>query len=482
MEDSSSFCIVDEAGEVVPPEEESSVLAAVAVEVEGGGGMRPYTEDAEAFNTARESAWLRLAAALRESTLGDPSIEEDCASDDDGVDCEDSDGGDEGFSREATNNDGDEWDLEAILSRRSVSHAKGGSDYKEFYDDFGEKKTGMLMPGRVEYLCKWRGYAEPTWEVKEVLEDLGFVREHRAFEAQHRLRHQPAVPSTSPKWTELSDKDTQLIPDDWVPHRERTERGRDTLSGIHPLYRMRPPSIRRTELIEKLASENFLQDVSQLVSEAGYVIRHFGAVLSEYAVSRFLGHARRLSSTHRPVILFHATQLHNLATIARKGLRVPGSEGVKVVHGNAYGVGIYAAMTPAISATYCDYFPDSPTIRILVCVGLVSANDPNVAIHNQFVVFKDSELICTPWVIDMEGQRFSSSNGCAVPKEVVFTPANLGISLTDDAGSGIEDADQLPAAPSDEQRRCATLTKVSKRNIRQLKKWFEIAQTHVTSR
>jgi hypothetical protein len=53
-------------------------------------------------------------------------------------------------------------------------------------------------------------------------------------------------------------------------------------------------------------------------------------------------------------LLFHGTMARAVASICRDGLRVPGTHGVTVVHGSAYGVGIYAAVRPGVSFGYSE--------------------------------------------------------------------------------------------------------------------------------
>ena len=165
----------------------------------------------------------------------------------------------------------------------------------------------------------------------------------------------------------------------------------------------------------------------------------------------FLETAKRLSATHRPVILFHGTQLKNIPLIAETGLQVHGSKGV----------GIYAADCPSTSVCFCK--PNSGNLRMLVCVGLVSNNDKDITVREGFVVFHRAELVTALWAIDLlQGGIYN------LPVHVAYKPASLAV--------GLAFNDVMPKVTRVRERKnqtlkaaeSAALTKVTKRNIADL--------------
>ena len=216
------FVYIDDEGNSISPEEETSWLMAIGIRghhpqevsnqnTDDGNDASPsssttpatastsapevrqYAEDPATFERERQLAMDRLEAALLTvkntsapaqsvATGGGDQQTVSCPPDDgvnneDVYDDDEEDGmGGYAYSREATNED--DWVLERIMDRRTIkSGTKGGSDYKDFYDDFGEKQSGMMAAGRIEYMCKWKWYADPTWETREVLEDEGYFKD-----------------------------------------------------------------------------------------------------------------------------------------------------------------------------------------------------------------------------------------------------------------------------------------------------------------
>ena len=481
--ESSSFCYIDDDGNELPACEESSALAALGIVFDDDGQQcvapsgheQPYHEDPEVFERERAAAWKRLEAASAAPPKPEEHLPPSGATADDVTECaringladeelveeeevqdEEEGMGEYMFSREATRSDED-WVLNRILERRTIRSKKGDSDYKEFYDDFGEKKTGMLAAGRVEYLCEWKGYVEPTWETKELLEDEGFMREVKAFD-EAALRHLNTP--VAPKWSDLSSKEQEACAGRQFTGGDGEGpvlKGTIKASKVPPVFRY----FEDTNLIESLASSNLLGDVAAKVKSAGLGFLQYGSIMTAPRSKAFLETAKRLSATHRPVILFHGTQLKNIPLIAETGLQVPGTGDVAVVNGSAHGVGIYAATCPTTSVYYCK--SNSANLRMLVCVGLVSNNDKDITVREGFVVFHRAELVTALWAIDLlQGGIYN------LPVHVAYKPASLAVGL------GCNDQ-SLQANRVHRQRehylnakQSAALTMVTKRNIADL--------------
>ena len=462
----SSFCYVDDDGQEVPAGEESSLLASLGIVHHGDapsvdvGVERQYSEDPEEFERERAAAWKRLAAADAAPPVEERPLPPSGGPDTDDGDYEEEE--EEGmggytFSREATATE-EEWLLERIVSRRVVRSGKGGSDYKEFYDDFGEKKTGMMEAGRVEYLCKWKGYVEPTWETRELMEDEGFVRELRAFDDVALSRLSAPL---APKWDDLTARERGLA------ERPLSLTGGD---GRGPVLRGQPVAQKcnkkscyfaDTSVVEQLAADDFLGSVSRLSRAANLHVVQYGSIATTSQISTFLATARRLSDTHRPKILFHGTQIQNIPKIAATGLQVPGSSGIKVVNGSVHGVGIYAANEPSMSIYYCSSLTNN--LRMLACVGLVSNSDPDITVHAGFVVLKRSELILPLWALDLYCGHIVSPKDAV---QVAHTPTSLSRPLH------TPNTEEAPIRPRHvhtlQPSESAALTKVKRRNIAEL--------------
>ena len=111
---------------------------------------------------------------------------------------------------------------------------------------------------------------------------------------------------------------------------------------------------------------------------------------------------KNFSST--PEIVYHGTAEGNLPSIVSKGLLMPGTDNVRVMHGSAYGVGIYVGTSPVVSLGY------SNTCKLLVCalipgmkVSSVQANGGRYEIYNggHFYVIKNPSQLLPCWVISL---------------------------------------------------------------------------------
>ena len=441
-----SYVYVDDEGKVVPPEEETSWLMAMGVGGHGqasnmsravsstsGDGGDPsaalafpkrleeaphtqYTESPEEFERERLEAEQIFDALMAEPGLASSAPQDDF----DQVSRDQAAGGvaegtqevEEGgtsFSREATNEE-DEWVLERILDKR-VTRNKGGTttDYKEFYDDFGGKTTGMLAPGRIEYLCKWQWYDEPTWETKEVLED-DYFKELTAFE-KSIVEGRPKAPHVTQKWSDLHPGEPAADPD---PN--------PAVKKQRPAVHEGPQRERQFGDYSILARITHFSLVSQIMKLMSYGLGlyGYGCCATDDQMDAFLATYKKHHKTHRPILLYHGTQLTNNASICRNGFRVPRTS-TDVAHGSAYGVGIYAAFEPHTAFCFC-----KATLRgngrILCCVALVSPDDPSITMVEDYcVVFQNPRFILPVWAFDVNSHGFS----CPLSRRY-FTYETLG--------------------------------------------------------
>lgn len=368
---SDSFVYVTDDGETVAPEEETSLLMSLGIlehseNVHYGDreGEVPYFENPVEFDCKRLAAEARFESFMKNVETNGDDFEETRTDDEMPA-----------FSREVTTIE-EEWIIERILDRRFIKGGKGG-DYAVFYDDFGNKETGMLNPGHLEYLCKWKGYVEPTWETKELLEDEGFLRECRSYDDAHSVVCRTRViPSLSDVFPQYAVKQKKL-------RRESVEYNELVFGEMGPLNEMFSLS---------------MDEQRHLLQTNNLNLYGYGCCATDDNIQRFIKTYRSKQKSHRPIFLYHGSQIANLPSICKNGLRVPRTPR-DITHGSGYGIGIYAAFSPSVSVRYCH----SPTAcRLLLCIGLVSNNDPNVKmIPNFCVVFRQPELILPVVAMDV---------------------------------------------------------------------------------
>jgi len=100
---------------------------------------------------------------------------------------------------------------------------------------------------------------------------------------------------------------------------------------------------------------------------------------------------------------FHGTLPSIIPNIQRKGLLVPGTNGLSVVNGNAWGRGIYLASTPSTSL---NYVRDQP--KLIVCA--VLEGDNQVTIHGNIRVAKDASYVLPCYIAHYSGSTPRSSS------------------------------------------------------------------------
>ena len=349
------------------------------------------------------------------------------------------------FSRALTA-DEDEWILESILRRRAIRQSASNisdRDYATFYDEFGKKSSGMKGAGWVEYLCKWKWYEEPTWEKRDLLIDEGYMQECNRFDdkvlggstalsgkgvvatrtsyiaKQIASGLSPSLPKIKPKSAKKIKRFYQYddSSDDGSSSAAADDGDGDkNLRVLKYLYNNQQPPKPPKKPSENETSFGNSRPVEALAGITEHDIKwwfrkddmkalRYGTIATQKKIDHFIRTYQSLQKTHKPMVFFHGTQPENLASIAERGLRVPAGRH-EVVNGAIHGLGIYAAFRPRLASSYCRgnryNFGGKATQRLLICVALVSPNDPNVSvIRNWCVVIRDSALIIPVLAVDL---------------------------------------------------------------------------------
>jgi hypothetical protein len=341
-DDDDNVVGVDAEGNVVPSNAEASLAVSA---VHGDCLMVHDATDEWYLEGMREC--LELRARLDTVELSSDEESEADVSEIEEKQPEDQMGNFE-WSREYSDASSDVWVLEALLKRRVSRHSALQTIYD---DDNGEAVT----PNLHEYLCKWKWYREPTWEIRGTLEELGYLRDVDAFDATRR----PNVRSTN----------------------------------------RQPPKKRKMPegMLETLMGDRFPEKVFHQVRKSGLSVTRYAAVGNRTCESRFIKAWKEKSESHCPMMLFHGTRGENIQPIAALGLVVPSQTGaVRVAHGSAYGVGIYAAKNALYSTSYTD------CNKMFVCLGLVGPQYTTMKECGDICVFFDPSLIVPLWVIEYE--------------------------------------------------------------------------------
>ena len=146
-----------------------------------------------------------------------------------------------------------------------------------------------------------------------------------------------------------------------------------------PVPSHKPPENNNTEIEDKKKPEEFSPSsfisIHQLIKQCrdhGYKIGGIENILRSDLAKRFIATQRDINSLAKNYkrarnfsntleIVYHGTAVNNLPSIVTKGLLMPGTEGVRVVNGSAFGVGIYVGTSPVVSLSY------SNSSKLLVC-------------------------------------------------------------------------------------------------------------------
>ncbi|CUG94422.1 Hypothetical protein, putative [Bodo saltans] len=356
-----NYLCVDDAGNVIPANEEASMAVAETFGDElvvHDGTDEWYLEGMRECEKLR--ARLDAFTQSEDHTSRDGDDADGNVSDDD----DDShDGMDTAFSREYSDNTGDdEWVFEYIAERRRT--AKGRSHQENVYDD-----NGVLLATTAscfEYLCKWKWYRELTWEPRAVLEEMGLVSHVDAFDKRREQRMRPM----------------------------NSRGGKRALSLPGTL--------------ESLMGPDFVSKVMTNMNQDGLHVSHYAAVGNDRLESRFIARWKESSTTHCPRFVFHGTRRPNFRPIAREGFVVPSANGrVKVENGSVYGVGIYAAKNCVYSTSFTD------CEMMFVCLALIGPEYTTMSECGDICVFFDEGLIVPLWVV-----RYKMSSTAAVSTPV----------------------------------------------------------------
>lgn len=299
-----------------------------------------------------------------------------------------------------------EWVLESLLRRKPARRDGDGS--------------------RWVYLCKWKWFAEPTWESRTLLEEEGYSAQLDAF-------------------------DTSKLPP-------------------APVYK---PTAVKKKLPMHSDLENFYPDIMATVrgkfKQDNLDIIRFASVQNAALTKRFLAQYANKAADHCPAVLFHGTRKVNMSSICRNGLVVPGTNGVRVLNGSAYGVGIYTAKNPGYSTSYTD------TSFMFVCLGLVGPQFTKVKDVSNICVFFDASLVVPMWLVE-----FQRGPALAAPTRVsqldFFTDPQLKISdeerhLMTNAGRSVPPrAASQSSAPSAPKTLTKKMLKQAPRSVKDLYK------------
>lgn len=272
-------------------------------------------------------------------------------------------------SRSYSDGSMDDWVLEYLLKRRPLKHPAQPQHHGSFCDDDGQP----LPLDTHEYLCKWKWYAEPTWEARSVLEELGLGTRLEEFDASR---------------VSIS-----------AQHRKHPSPGEARV-------RVAAGSVERF-----IGTEVIMNDVLKKFDAAGLSLLRYAPVLNTALERRFVSRWCNGLGDLVPHVLFHGTRLVNVRSIAQTGFKIPGRAGVKVLSGSAHGRGVYTAPTPRLPVSFCS------SDLMFVCLGLVAPNcssgrvgdadavrqlnalSRSVKAFSSMTVFFDESLVIPLWVV-----------------------------------------------------------------------------------
>jgi hypothetical protein len=370
ISDDGSFVLVDDAGDVLRAGEEHSCLMAL----EFG------PEVADASDELRDWYLLELADAARRMErfpIIAQMLAQQCSPDgeDDAVDevCEDDD-------NEEDDSNSDRWMWEQQCSREFSDRDDGIVDDDEWtLESILKRKMGGAH-GEWMYLCKWKWYADPTWEARTLLEDEGFGRELDAFDATKR------------------------------PQQRRS--GGVGKSG--PPKGLRKPTNFGAQTQLEVLYPGAIDVVSRMFTSMGLSLVRYAACTNPELENRFISALAGLGGGHCPTILFHGTRSVNICSILETSLLVPGNgNNVRVLNGSAYGVGIYTARTPQISTGYTQGCQ-----KMFVCLGAIGPKIQTARQHGDIIVFFDERLVVPLYVVEFREGQFG--HGWSGPDRVLM--------------------------------------------------------------
>ncbi|CUF00817.1 Hypothetical protein, putative [Bodo saltans] len=283
------------------------------------------------------------------------------------------------YSREFSNASADEeWILEQILKRRPLRC----TTYQKVYDEDDGLEVVSTTNTQYEYLCKWKWYAEPTWESRTVLEDeLGLVAQITSFDENLLKRHTTHHSSNSRPISRFGAGDVQRI------------------VGIETIM---------AAIQQQFTAANISSGKSSPCPNTFSLLR-YAEVLNREVEERFLHRWRAGLDDVTPRVLFHGTRLVNIPSICATGFKIAGRSrrngGVRIQNGASFGSGVYTAPTPRMSAWF------SSSDLMFVCLGLVPSKPERyesreteflrkvVTDRGTMVIFHDEALVIPLFVI-----------------------------------------------------------------------------------
>ena len=254
--------------------------------------------------------------------------------------------------------DGD-WMLDVILQRRRSRQPQTAPllEEREGIDGDMHQLVGSssISVGRpLEYLCRWVGYREATWEPRVWLEDLGYKLQADAFDKQQQsaVKRGPkkeSIPRLPAKPVKLAFNFHRYWPD-------------------------------------------LITDIQQLLAESRYSLQRYAHCLPLAAGRAFIKQWSTAPKCRCPIRVFHGTRGICVKGILKKGLCVPGTEGVRVLNGQAYGRGIYTASNIDLSLSYAS--PCAGHQYLFVCAGLFGPGTPSfTAAGSQMYIFPSAACV-----------------------------------------------------------------------------------------
>ena len=335
-----------------------------------------------------------------------------------------------------------------------------GSDYKEFYDDFGDKTTGMFVDGRVEYLCvfrregvvvcgeekgvelsgeredtKKRVLESPMWLSRADLEDQGYLADVKAYE--ERRKKSSSTPEGNITATSTGANTNTKV----APAKAVKSGPRNTKTTPHPSTGVTETFFAETAPLEDLCGFS-IETVSNQFAGRRMTISSYASCISEKQLSAFAQCVQRNRKTHTPAVLYYTVKTSEMPEICRGGLKIPESlSDARKQHGFLHHIGLYAFQDPILYASYCTTpLPPPPTStpktihqkqpkkqqvaskqhqqqqqrpevkRILMCIGLLPNDggeyDEDVTIvPDCCVIFNNSEFIVPVWAVDFFERR-----------------------------------------------------------------------------
>ena len=360
--DADNFVYVDADGEPIPPEAEASCLMAA----EFGDG----TENAEFESTEWFSAELLRASEFFRAKVGDDATELCRGEGGDSVHHPDS--SPEDFD-EVVKNDAKDAVEEPLFSREYSDHV----EEEEWLLESLLRRRVHHATKQHEYLCKWKWYAQQTWEPRLLLEEEGHEKMLDSFDVLH---------------SSLTPRTSKLRPVFYVKRLANV--GDDPMTCLEQYF------------------GNIMGKIQEFFYKAGFVVERVSTIVNEVRAQKFMVRWGDVKDSQVPLMLSHGTRKVNIPSIIQHGLVVPGTLGVKVLNGSAHGVGIYTARTPFVSQSYTDCG------AMFVCVGLVGAQSQRIHMSNDIIVFFGADDVLPVWLV-----RYSPRSGTAndAPQRVPYT-------------------------------------------------------------